>query len=186
VVREEGDVEAELARTQVDGLLLWSQEIHQQGGPANLVKRARHSSIARTVATAATAVCKEHNTAHIIRSLIGEGKITVQHDAGGRHANALSDDVVAAHVTSLVWTIDLPASGLSIPFDRPVVGGFEPLLAPTADYEDTRAMAKKPLKCRLFLHDWRQQHNDQGQRYEVCDRCGAYRDRGSDNVGAAS
>jgi hypothetical protein len=47
-------------------------------------------------------------------------------------------------------------------------------------------MAKKPLKCLLFLHDWRQQHNEQGQRYEVCARCGAYRDRGSDNVGAAS
>lgn len=44
----------------------------------------------------------------------------------------------------------------------------------------------KPLRCRLFLHDWRTLHNDQGQRYEECTRCGANRDKGSDNVGAVN
>ena len=29
----------------------------------------------------------------------------------------------------------------------------------------------------LRLHDWRNKWNEEGQRYEVCDRCGAYRDR---------
>jgi hypothetical protein len=47
-------------------------------------------------------------------------------------------------------------------------------------------MAKKPLKCLLFLHDWQQQHNDQGQRYEVCARCGALPRHGLRHVGAAS
>jgi hypothetical protein len=32
-------------------------------------------------------------------------------------------------------------------------------------------------KCVLRLHDWREKRNEEGQRYEVCDRCGAYRDR---------
>ena len=45
---------------------------------------------------------------------------------------------------------------------------------------------RKPLKCLLLGHDWRWKWNDEGQKYEECDRCGANRDRGSDNVGAAS
>jgi hypothetical protein len=45
---------------------------------------------------------------------------------------------------------------------------------------------KKPLKCLLLMHDWRWKWNDEGQKYEECARCGANRDRGSDNVGAAS
>jgi hypothetical protein len=45
---------------------------------------------------------------------------------------------------------------------------------------------RKPLKCLLLGHDWRWKWNDEGQKYEECARCGANRDRGSDNVGAAS
>jgi hypothetical protein len=35
----------------------------------------------------------------------------------------------------------------------------------------------KPLRCVLHLHDWRTHHNDEGQRYQLCARCGAYREK---------
>jgi hypothetical protein len=34
----------------------------------------------------------------------------------------------------------------------------------------------KPLRCLLHLHAWHNFHNDEGQRYQVCTRCGAYRE----------
>jgi hypothetical protein len=30
--------------------------------------------------------------------------------------------------------------------------------------------------CLLRRHQWRDKWNDEGQRYQICDRCGAYRD----------
>lgn len=36
---------------------------------------------------------------------------------------------------------------------------------------------KKPWRCVLRLHDWRNKWSEGGQRYEVCDWCGAYRDK---------
>jgi hypothetical protein len=27
------------------------------------------------------------------------------------------------------------------------------------------------------MHDWRNKWSEDGQRYEICDRCGAYRDK---------
>ncbi len=34
----------------------------------------------------------------------------------------------------------------------------------------------KPLLCVLQFHRWRLQVNDEGQRYKLCEKCGAYRD----------
>jgi hypothetical protein len=34
----------------------------------------------------------------------------------------------------------------------------------------------KPLRCLLHLHVWHNYHNDEGQRYQLCTRCGAYRE----------
>jgi hypothetical protein len=39
---------------------------------------------------------------------------------------------------------------------------------------DTEAM--KPLRCLLHLHVWHNYYNDEGQRYQLCTRCGAYRE----------
>jgi len=35
----------------------------------------------------------------------------------------------------------------------------------------------KPLGCLLHLHVWHTYHNDEGQRYQLCTRCGAYREK---------
>jgi hypothetical protein len=35
----------------------------------------------------------------------------------------------------------------------------------------------KPLRCLLHLHVWHTYHNDEGQRYQLCTRCGAYREK---------
>jgi hypothetical protein len=35
----------------------------------------------------------------------------------------------------------------------------------------------KPLRCLLHLHAWHTYHNDEGQRYQLCTRCGAYREK---------
>ena len=35
----------------------------------------------------------------------------------------------------------------------------------------------KHLRCLLHLHDWHTHHNDEGQRYQLCARCGAYREK---------
>jgi hypothetical protein len=43
----------------------------------------------------------------------------------------------------------------------------------------------KPLLCRLGRHEWHREHNDEGQSYLVCERCGKYRDTMTltDNLG---
>ncbi len=35
---------------------------------------------------------------------------------------------------------------------------------------------QKPLLCRLGRHHWHTEHNDEGQAYLLCDRCGKDRD----------
>jgi hypothetical protein len=35
----------------------------------------------------------------------------------------------------------------------------------------------KPLLCLLRRHRWHNNFNDEGQRYQTCERCGAYRDQ---------
>jgi hypothetical protein len=35
----------------------------------------------------------------------------------------------------------------------------------------------KPLRCRLRLHRWKAERNEEGQRYERCLECGTTRDR---------
>jgi hypothetical protein len=35
----------------------------------------------------------------------------------------------------------------------------------------------KPLRCLLHLARWHTYHNDEGQRYQLCTRCGAYREK---------
>jgi hypothetical protein len=47
-------------------------------------------------------------------------------------------------------------------------------------------MDKKPLRCRLHLHTWKTERNEEGQRYERCLGCGTTRDKLSLNdFGAA-
>ena len=40
---------------------------------------------------------------------------------------------------------------------------------------DTAEM--KPLRCLLHLHVGHTYHNDEGERYQLCTRCGAYREK---------
>ncbi|HEY9334775.1 MAG TPA: hypothetical protein VIQ79_10150 [Kribbella sp.] len=35
----------------------------------------------------------------------------------------------------------------------------------------------KPLRCRLHLHKWKNERNEQGQRYQRCLGCGTTRDK---------
>jgi hypothetical protein len=35
----------------------------------------------------------------------------------------------------------------------------------------------KPLRCLLHMHVWHTYHNDEGERYQLCTRCGAYREK---------
>ena len=43
----------------------------------------------------------------------------------------------------------------------------------------------KPLRCRLRFHAWEDRENPETRdRYQVCVRCNAYRDRGSAAPGA--
>ena len=35
----------------------------------------------------------------------------------------------------------------------------------------------KPLRCLLHLRVWHTYHNDEGQRYQLCTLCGAYREK---------
>jgi hypothetical protein len=45
----------------------------------------------------------------------------------------------------------------------------------------------KPLKCRLRLHNWEDRENPEThERYQVCLRCNAYRDRGNAAPGAGA
>ena len=48
-------------------------------------------------------------------------------------------------------------------------------LAPCWHARETEDM--KPLRCLLHLHEWHTHHNDEGQRYQLCARCGAYREK---------
>jgi Prophage protein (DUF1660) len=44
------------------------------------------------------------------------------------------------------------------------------------------------LRCILIRHRWRQLQNDDGQRYDRCERCGQYSDPlppGAKNVAAS-
>jgi hypothetical protein len=36
---------------------------------------------------------------------------------------------------------------------------------------------KKPLRCLLHLHIWRDQRNEEGERYQLCLGCGITRDK---------
>lgn len=46
---------------------------------------------------------------------------------------------------------------------------------------------QKPLRCRLRLHSWEVRENPETrERYEVCVRCDAYRDRGRAAPGAGA
>ena len=45
----------------------------------------------------------------------------------------------------------------------------------------------KPLRCRLRFHAWEDRENPETRdRYQVCVRCNAYRDRGSAAPGAGA
>lgn len=45
----------------------------------------------------------------------------------------------------------------------------------------------KPLRCRLRLHNWEDRENPEThERYQVCLRCNAYRDRGNAAPGAGA
>jgi hypothetical protein len=45
----------------------------------------------------------------------------------------------------------------------------------------------KPLRCRLRLHAWDDRENPEtGDRYQVCVRCDAYRDKGRAAPGAGA
>jgi hypothetical protein len=45
----------------------------------------------------------------------------------------------------------------------------------------------KALRCRLRLHDWDDRENPEThERYQVCLRCNAYRDRGNAAPGAGA
>jgi hypothetical protein len=45
----------------------------------------------------------------------------------------------------------------------------------------------KPLKCRLRLHNWEDREDPEThERYQVCLRCNAYRDRGNAAPGAGA
>lgn len=45
----------------------------------------------------------------------------------------------------------------------------------------------KPLRCRLRMHAWDTRENQETrERYEVCTRCDAYRDRGRAAPGAGA
>jgi len=35
---------------------------------------------------------------------------------------------------------------------------------------------RKPLLCLLRLHNWQTKHNDEGQAFQECARCGANRE----------
>lgn len=42
----------------------------------------------------------------------------------------------------------------------------------------TTTTTRRPLRCRIGLHDWDERENPETkERYEVCLRCDAYRDR---------
>jgi hypothetical protein len=36
---------------------------------------------------------------------------------------------------------------------------------------------KKPLQCLLRFHKWKTTRNEEGQRYQLCQRCGVSRDK---------
>ena len=40
---------------------------------------------------------------------------------------------------------------------------------------------KKPLQCRLLFHKWETKRNEEGERYQLCLRCGITRDKLSIN-----
>ena len=61
-------------------------------------------------------------------------------------------------------------------------------LAATAGRADNPYVAvAKPLKCRLRLRNWEHRENPEThERYQVCLRCNAYRDRGNAAPGAGA
>ena len=59
-------------------------------------------------------------------------------------------------------------------------------LASIASRADNPSVAR-PLKCRLRLHNWEDRENPEThERYQVCLRCNAYRDRGNAAPGAGA
>jgi hypothetical protein len=63
--------------------------------------------------------------------------------------------------------------------------GHETLLQQPAGADNP--CVAEPLKCRLRLHDWEHRENPEThERYQVCLRCNAYRDRGNAAPGAGA
>ena len=61
------------------------------------------------------------------------------------------------------------------------------LRLPTDPGREENANVPKPLRCRLRFHAWEDRENPEtGDRYQVCVRCNAYRDRGSAAPGAGA
>ncbi len=49
---------------------------------------------------------------------------------------------------------------------------------PSTQEEPMTTTARRPLRCRLGLHRWEEQENPETkERYELCSRCDAYRER---------
>jgi hypothetical protein len=50
-------------------------------------------------------------------------------------------------------------------------------LVPNFSSSVSHTAEMKPIRCLLHLHVWHTHHNDEGQRYQLCTRCGAYREK---------
>jgi hypothetical protein len=61
------------------------------------------------------------------------------------------------------------------------------LRLPIAPEREENPKVAKPLRCRLRLHAWEDRENPETRdRYQVCVRCDAYRDRGRAAPGAGA
>jgi hypothetical protein len=84
-LREQIDVEAEVARAKVDLLFLRGQQIEQQRANARRLKRTRDELIARAVPAAAAAVREEDDAARAG----GQTQLSFQSNVPGWNADVL-------------------------------------------------------------------------------------------------
>ena len=83
VTTAQGDIEAELPRPGVNGLLLRGEQVHEEGGKAALNERPGHEAVARALAAGAASVREQD---HAPRP-VGHREHTLQHDRARGHAH---------------------------------------------------------------------------------------------------
>jgi hypothetical protein len=84
-LRQQFDVEAQMARALIDGFFVGRQQIRKQRAKAGLVQLPCHVAVARAEPAAAASMREQHQP----RGAGREAQVAVQHGRAGRYAHGM-------------------------------------------------------------------------------------------------